>query len=124
MADRPSHTPPLFWVLAWTLYGLLVVGLLTGLFAARRRALASAAAPGVQDEWDDWRSAAAEQGREGPVARRVPRSPEPPTVVLLRDHFPVCLGGLIGITSLVYWFVVLMVRGAAWGPRFEVQQDG
>jgi hypothetical protein len=113
--------PARFWWIAAFLYSLLLVALGGALVAARRQALATFATESARQEWDQWRAAAAEQdGFKTPVERRVPSSPEPPTLILMRDHFAVVGGGSLLISSAVYWAFALLVRGAFFGPRFDV----
>ena len=56
-----------------------------------------------------------------PVQRRVPKSAEPPALVLTRDHFGVILSGAVLFSSLLYWvvawFVMGMVQGGGAGSR-------
>ncbi|RLS83235.1 MAG: hypothetical protein DWI05_01800 [Planctomycetota bacterium] len=82
--------------------------------------LESLAAPGAQEDWEDFRRAMrAESGAEGPVGpvqRKVPKSVEPPIRVWLRDYLPLAiiawgvLGGTLGC------FLGLMIVGASGGP--------
>ena len=42
--------------------------------------------------WQEWRKTVVKQNKEqGPVERRVPKSEEPPLLVLMRDHYSTCL---------------------------------
>ena len=82
--------------------------------------LASLAAPGAQEDWEDFRRAMrAESGAEGPVGpvqRKVPKSVEPPIRVWLRDYLPLAiiawgvLGGTLG------GFLGMMIVGTSGGP--------
>ena len=104
---RPSL---LFWLLG---YVALVVLLVWAMFGVRARMIAQLDTPEAQAEWERWRDdvrAQAEQG--GPVQRRVPSSPEPNLLVLLRDHFPMCLATVVFFSSLLYFILVFLARGA------------
>jgi hypothetical protein len=72
------------------------VGIVFALKNARTDAIESLSTPEEQARWQKWKADAAQQG--GPVARRPPKSDEPPTLVLLRDHF-----GVLVVASLVFY---------------------
>ncbi|MEI6239285.1 MAG: hypothetical protein WCR51_02740 [Planctomycetia bacterium] len=68
--------------------------------------LAALERPEAQAGWDEFRNAMREQtGRQGPVQRKVPKSPEPPLRVWLRDHVGLAiaawlvLGGTLGLCT-------------------------
>lgn len=98
-------------------YVLLMVGIAWAMFAARARLAPRFAGDQRKQEWSQWREAVQQGDADmGRVKRKVPRSQEPPTLVLLRDHFAVCLIGLLGISSVLYGSVVFMLRGVLRGP--------
>jgi hypothetical protein len=102
--------------LADQLWVMLFVGLLGGvtwlMFSVRASTLASSSAESQQN-WDDWREAVKEgKAEEGGVVRRVPKSAEPPALVLMRDHFAVCLSGALVLSSVLFGAMILMMRGA------------
>ena len=100
------------------LYMLLMIGVVGGMLYARSSAMATFASDETQAEWEDWRSAVQHgETNMGTVQRRVPRSEEPPTLVLLRDYFVTCLVGLAVLTSLVYGSFVFLLRGVLHGAR-------
>jgi hypothetical protein len=74
----------------------------------------------ARQHWQNWREHAQDSG---PVARRLPVSPEPPTVVLLRDHFGVCLAAVLIGVSLLYGVLALMLRGALRPARIDLAAD-
>ena len=91
---------------------------------ARRRAITALETPGAQANWREWRREAQRQAEgSGPVLRRIPRSDQPPELVLLRDHFWACLVGLMLLTSAVFAALTAMVRGVLRGPKFEPHPD-
>jgi hypothetical protein len=111
-----------FWIGAGAGYLVLLAALVGSLLLARQNALRSFASPDARQAWQDWRATTEQQqGEELPVQRSVPRSAEPPTLVLLRDHFQVCLVTGLTLSSVLYWTVAFFVRGMTSGPRFEVQ---
>lgn len=79
---------------------------------ARRSALSNLATPQSISDWQAWREDA-EQLRD----RRVPKSAEPPGLVLMRDHFTVCLAGALLFTSLLYWVLAWFITGMFGGSQ-------
>jgi len=87
------------------------------LFDLRARALSSLGTPKARADWDKWRADAAEHdGIKGPVKRRVPKSTEPPTLVLLRDHFGVVVAAGLTFSTVFFAFFALLARGL-WKRR-------
>ena len=65
-----------------------------------------------QADWDEWRKTAAEQvERKGPVQRRIPKSTEPPSLVLLRDYYGMCLSAFLLFGSVLFAVSMIFVRG-------------
>ncbi len=120
---KPSNST----VVIGTLYVALVGVLIAGLFVARRHVLATDGSESSREDWQDWRSEAQrQQAGRGPVTRRVPRSSEPPSLVLLRDYFETSLAILVVLSSALYFTLAIMFRGVLVGPRFqpELREDG
>lgn len=70
------------------------------------------AAP-VQADWDRFRAdMRAESGDRGPVRRKVPRSPEPPERIWLRDYPLVVVAAWVVFVGLLGVVIGLMLRGA------------
>jgi hypothetical protein len=77
-----------------------------------------------QAEWDRWRQEAAEQSEgRGPVQRRVPKSAEPPTLVLLRDHYVMCVSAFLLFGSVLFGVCMFLVRGIVSSPG-RLHSDG
>ena len=100
----------------WRLWGIgyvaLQVAVVWSLFSAREWARAEMAKPESTAAWATWREdVRADQGRPAPVQRRVPKSAEPPALVLTRDYFGVSLGGAVIFSSLLYWVIAWFVTG-------------
>ena len=110
---------------AWlSVYAALILILTWGLFRARHNALTALGTEQAHGDWQQWRDAAREQNRSaGPVQRRVPKSEEPPALVLLRDHFATSWLILAILTSLVFASLMWMIRGVLSGPAYEPQLD-
>lgn len=98
------------WLAAYIgLISLVVAGALYG----RRAALAVYGTSAAQTEWDAWREDARQMAEaSGPVKRRVPKSAEPPALVLMRDHFVICLAGAIVLSTVLFGTFMVLVRGA------------
>jgi len=100
----------LIWIAA---YIVLIAAVVAGVFYARQQALAMYGTADAQAEWDAWREDAKRLAEEsGPVKRRVPRSTAPPALVLMRDHFGVCLMIAVVLSTVLFGTFMLMVRGA------------
>jgi hypothetical protein len=84
-------------------YLVLQVVLVGAMHKARDWASKNFSGPTAQLQWDEWVEAARRQSEgNGPVQRRVPKSKEPPVLVLLRDHFPVCVFGTWLFSTALY----------------------
>lgn len=95
-----------------TAYVAVIVTIVAALFVIRNRTLASLDNPAARAEWQAWRNEAAKQSATGPVRRRVPRSAEPPALTLMRDYFPVMLGGSLFFGSVLFVLCAWAARGA------------
>jgi hypothetical protein len=98
------------WLLA---YAAMIALVVAGVFYGRHVALAVYGSPEAQAEWEAWRVGAQQLAEaSGPVKRRVPKSVQPPALVLMRDHFAVCLGGAIVLSTILFGTFMLLARGA------------
>ena len=108
------------WLVA---YLVLIVTVVAGTFYGRQQALAIYGTADAQTEWDAWREDAKRLAEEsGPVKRRVPGSAAPPALVLMRDHFGVCLALALVLSTVLFGTFMLFVRGALASRR--VQERG
>jgi hypothetical protein len=112
---RPNRIP-----LAWLLgYVVVIACVLGGLIYARQLALSTYGSQVAQEEWDAWRDDAKKMASsDGPVRRRMPKSVEPPALVLMRDYFLVCMTIALVLCTVLYGTIVLLVRGIAGTPTF------
>lgn len=106
--------PVVLWLSSLLVVIVLVVA---GMNWARRQALATYGTASAQEEWESWRKAAAEQKADQasaglPAQRQIPKSMEPPALVLMRDHFGACLGAALVAAVGVYGVFVVLLRGA------------
>ena len=120
-------SPSLSSFVIGVLYAVLLCTLVAMLLVARQRALTTDGSVTSQENWQDWRAEAQrQQDGKGPVTRRVPRSSEPPSLVLLRDHFATSLAIVLVLSSALFFTIAIMVRGVFFGPSFQpdLAQDG
>jgi hypothetical protein len=96
---------------------LVLAAVTLTLVTVRQSTLASLEHSGPQAAWDEYRDAVrAGKADQGFVRRRAPVSDEPPTLVLLRDHFAVCLVGLLTMSGLLYGALIFLIRGVLQSP--------
>lgn len=94
-------------------YSAMIAVLVGGLFVVRRNVLRDLSTPQARNDWQQWRRDVEEQQREPQVvARRVPKSEEPPALVLMRDYFVTCLIGAVMFVSLLFWAIAGLTIGA------------
>lgn len=105
---------------AWLVgYVVIICCLLGGLLYARQVALSTYGSEAAQEEWDDWRDDAKKMASsDGPVRRRMPKSVEPPALVLMRDYFAVCVVIALVLCTVLFGTVMLFARGIASTPPF------
>jgi hypothetical protein len=108
----PKRIPKIVIALLIVGYLLFATALMAGMFAARQSLVPELSTSQSQADWNAWRAEAATQdGRHGPVQRTVPKSPEPPMLVLMRDYFPACVVGLLLPLSALYAVIAWMACG-------------
>jgi hypothetical protein len=116
MARRLSIAD-LLWL---TLLLAMLAAVAGGMFHVRDSVLQSADAESQQD-WEKWREAVKEgQDDKGPVQRRVPKSQEPPALVLLRDHFAVCLTIALVLSLVLFGTFIIFARGVMNSPAPQI----
>ncbi|MCA9119970.1 MAG: hypothetical protein H6822_29440 [Planctomycetaceae bacterium] len=107
-------------VIIGIIYVVLLGSLVMILALARQSVIVSEGSASSLDDWQQWRHEAERQHTgEGPVARRVPKSSEPPSLVLLRDHFGTSLTILLVLSSALFFAMAFMLRGILVGPNFH-----
>ena len=98
--------------LSWLVgYGIVVCGVVFLLNNYRSRAIADYGTPEARQNWQEWRDAAEAAGKQGSVGRSKPESAEPPSLVLMRDHFPAIVGISTLLTTCLYLWFMVCVRG-------------
>ena len=103
----------------WMIAYVAVIGAVVGsLLSARRRTLGEMNTPQARADWETWRQSVRDDARAGaPVQRRVPKSGEPPMVVLMRDHFAVCLAAAVVLSSALFTVIGFTLEGVLRGRR-------
>lgn len=108
---RRRGSSGVFWAvcIGW----LLVVGGPPLLLSRARSAwLEALDVPSNQEAWEQFRADMRRQsGRQGPVQRKVPKSPEPPLRVWLRDYFWLALAAWSVLGTALYGFCGFLVVG-------------
>jgi uncharacterized membrane protein (DUF485 family) len=94
-------------------YAALVAAIVVTMIWLRQSAVPQLSSQKSIDDWQAWKQANAEEqkARSGPVERRVPKSDEPPELVLMRDFFGVLMTGALLFSSLLYWIMAWFVTG-------------
>jgi hypothetical protein len=89
---------------------------MAAMFWLRHSAVSQLASPKSIADWQAWRKDVSEQ-QAGPkaVERRVPKSAEPPALVLTRDYFAVLAVGAVVFSSMLYWVITWFVFGIVHG---------
>lgn len=100
--------------IGWLVAYLAVIALvICGVNYMRSVATAVYGTAAAQTEWDVWREDVKELEKQPyPVKRRVPKSVEPPALVLMRDYFGVCLAVAVVLSSVLFGTFMLLARGA------------
>ena len=97
---------------------LLRSGGTAGLWYGRQWSARTLGNASAQSQWEDFRQEVASQAQQGgPVQRQVPRSLEPPALVLLRDHFGSCLMLAVLIASALFATLTFFIGGVARQPK-------
>jgi hypothetical protein len=106
-------------------YLILVGAILWSLIEVRDWALAELATPEAIRQWEAWREDERQQEKQaGPVRRRVPKSAEPPALVLMRDYFAVSCVGAVVFMTLLYWVIAWFGYGIMHSGARSTFDDG
>jgi hypothetical protein len=103
------------WSLALWLsaYVAMIAGVVGGMLRLRAEAMAVYGTPEAQAEWDTWREDATKMAEQPSVVkRRAPKSAHPPALVLMRDHFAVCMSLALVLSTVLFGTFMMLVRGA------------
>lgn len=110
-APQPGLFRPrnLLWLAA---YVAVIAAIVALMFQLRRVTLQTMGTPEARAEWEAWRKSPPNQRTDLPVKRRPPSSPEPPSLVLMRDYFGVMLSAAVVFGSLLFTAIAIAARGA------------
>jgi hypothetical protein len=109
MAEADGLRRWLPWLVA---YAIVLIAVIVAIYKARDWSMEELATPESQAKWQTWRDdVRQQQGQPGPVERRVPKSSEPPALVMMRDHFAVSLFGAVLFSTMLYWVLAWFVMG-------------
>ncbi|MFT5525732.1 MAG: hypothetical protein ACI9HK_003702 [Pirellulaceae bacterium] len=99
------------------LFVATTIGVVAGLVQARGWVRETYGDGSAQVKWNDWVTDVKEfeKNGESPVARRIPKSAEPPGLVLMRDYFWVCLVICLVLSLALATVFNFMVRGVLSG---------
>jgi hypothetical protein len=112
-----SRTVKLAWLAAYAAWIALIIG---GILYGRGQALAIYGSGVAQAQWDEWReNAKSMTSDQSPVQRRVPKSAEPPALVLMRDYFAVCLIGAVLLSTVLFGTFMFFIQGALASPSAD-----
>lgn len=100
-------------LVAWLLgYVAVAVVAAVWLNSARTSAIENLSGEAAIGQWQQFNQEMAEEQRRGsPVTRKLSPSDEPPSLVLLRDHFGGILISLLVILAFLYAFVAFLIEG-------------
>jgi hypothetical protein len=114
-----SERQPRKWLwLCVACYFLLLTTVVFSLFDARKSALQRLSNDKTVSDWQLYREDVRQHQSNGAVVeRRVPKSAEPPALVLLRDYFAVTLGGAVLFSTVLFWVMAWLLLGAMRAPR-------
>ena len=109
------------WTISLILYGAMLAAVVLGMQRMRAWSQSTYGTTAAQEDWDAWREEAAKHSGEdgdveGPVERRTPKSDRPPALVLMDDHYGVCVGFAILLSTVLFATLVFMFVGATRPP--------
>lgn len=105
-------------------YLALLVVIITAMFQLRRSVITQQSTPQAMADWENWREdVRRQQGEQASIRRAVPKSGEPPALVLMRDYFAACIAIVVAFGSVIYgilaWFVNGMMKSSLHSTRLE-----
>ena len=100
------------WLRWWMLgYFVLLTAVVCAMIWTKLAVVSQSSQTSISD-WQTWREDERErQLHPGPVERRVPKSDEPPALVLMRDYFAVLMVGAVLFSSLLFWITAWFITG-------------
>jgi hypothetical protein len=101
------------WLPWWIAgYAALIAAVAGSMLWARQSVLSGLATPESISDWQSWRSDVKQkQADSGQAERRIPKSDQPPALILMREYFSVLMTGAILFMSLLYWITAWFITG-------------
>src|SRR5687767_5136486 len=120
-APSPVVSPnPLRFSTIWlAAYVIVMSGVAAGIFYGRHQAFQTYGSENAHSAWTAWREDVKAAQTEGPVRRRIPKSTEPPALVLMRDYFATCLIASLLLTTILFLTFMIFIRGALTSPHLS-----
>jgi hypothetical protein len=120
----PSRNAIIVWLV---IYLVALSGAIWGAFAARGWVVDRVGNAESAADWESWKEEAAadNQREDATVSRRLsdgPESHEPPSLVLMRDHFPTIVGFGLLIGTLLFAFFAFVVHGMLFVPGPKIAE--
>ena len=113
-----------FTTVSLGLYIACMAAVVMGLITAKGCAIGRYGTAVADDDWQQWREAASKDAEgDGPVRRRVPKSDDPPLLVLLTEHFWVLLVSSLVFGSVLYFLAYFFIQGTISHGAFEVRKE-
>jgi hypothetical protein len=107
-----NHIPPRVILSILAGYIVLTAIIVGVMFLLRDSVVANLSTSEAKANWQGWRTKAAQDdGMRSPIQRSVPRSAEPPALVLMRDYFTAVIVGLLLPITGLYVFVAWIALG-------------
>jgi len=120
---KPTLRRPL--IVAGVVWVAVMVAPPLALWQARDRWMERLERPEAQAAWDAFRRDMAEQtGRDGPVQRKVPKSPEPPLRVWLRDYFGLAVVAWLSFAGVAGILLLILLWGSIVNPSSGFERRG
>lgn len=120
---KPTLRRPL--IVAGVVWVAVMVAPPLALWQARDRWMERLERPEAQAAWDAFRRDMAEQtGRDGPVQRKVPKSPEPPLRVWLRDYFGLAVVAWLSFAGVAGILLLILLWGSIVNPPAGFERRG
>ena len=118
--SRPSVTKCL-WLFG---YAVTIALITCTLFYLRNTQPPQLSSPQARANWQEWREQARKDAEgDGPVRRSVPKSGEPPLLILLTEHFTVLLVFALLFGSVLFFLAYFFVHGTIAHGKFEVRSE-
>jgi hypothetical protein len=95
----------------WLVFLFLEIIVVAGVFQARQWARSEYGTQDARGQWQHWRDDVARQPGNSPVSRTVPRSQEPPALVLLGDYFWISMLISVVLSAALYGTFVFIILG-------------